>query len=58
MNLNGFGCQGQIMANGQAGCPLHAMLSDPRLNDPMSIAYDRTKDGIPDYLFLHPITWS
>lgn len=46
------------MANGQAGCPLHAMLSDPLPNDLMSIAYDRTKDGIPDYFFLHPITWS
>ncbi len=29
MNLVGFDCQDQIMAQVPAGCPIHAMLCDP-----------------------------
>lgn len=56
--LIGFGCQSQIIDTVQAGDPVHAMTWDPLPNGLMSIAYDRTEDGIPDYFTLHTITWS
>lgn len=58
MILIGFGGQAQIVHSVQAGTPDHAMAWDPLPNGLMSIAYDRTGDGIPDHFTLHPITWS
>jgi hypothetical protein len=58
MNLIGFGWQSLIMANVQAGDPIHAMLCDSFPMTSRPLPNDRTKDGIPDYFFLHPFKWS
>jgi hypothetical protein len=53
-----LGWQAHIIDHAQAGTPEHAMDWNPLPNGLMSIAYDRTGDGIADYFTLHPITWS
>lgn len=53
-----LGWQAHIVNSVQAGTPDNAIDWNPLPNGLMSMAYDRTGDGIADYFALHPITWS